>query len=175
MALDSRIIDFWQLSDEEHRFIEITPSGKYFIYDASYSYEIGAEGTRLVIHFPGETAVFTRVGSPAESLIGEWSRMVSKEEREKEEKETWIFMSDGTYIGHWDGIDWFNGFYENTGTEIRTVEFRGSVSTENYVWCHDYDGDTYEYWYDFQDSENTLLLHDIDTDEVVGTYMRFME
>lgn len=175
MALDSRLIDFWKKPTEEESFIEISPSGKFYVYDPFFSYEITNEGTKLVIHYPKETAVFTRVGEPSESLVGEWSRIVAKEGREKEEKETWIYLSDGTYIGHWDEIEWFNGFYLDIDNTVRTAEFRGTISTENFMWLQEYDGDAFEYWYELLDNENKLILHNVVTDVVVVTYVRKVE
>ena len=90
----------------------------------------------------------------------------------KDETETRIYLSDGTYVGHWDSVDWFNGFYEDTGTQLRTAEFRGNVTTESYIWYHDYDGNTYEYRYEFGDGESTFSQYDRTSNALICTLRR---
>jgi hypothetical protein len=171
MALDSRLIDLWDRIDVvEKTYYEITPSGKYFVFDQLYSYEVSTDGMILTINFPGETAVFNRVGDPATSLLGEWSRTYTR--TKKDETETWIYKSDGTYVGHWDSIDWFNGFYEDTGDQLRTVAFRGNVTTESNIWHHDYDGNSYEYRYEFNDGDNNFSQFNRNTNILVCTFRR---
>lgn len=163
MALDSRLIDLWVQIDKPSKFYyEITPSGKYFIFDQFHDYEISEDGMSIIFHFPLENAVFNRVGVSATSLIGEWTRYNS----EAEQNETVIYLSDGTFIGHWDSTEYSHGFYEDTGSQIRTINFRGTVSTQGSLFYLEANGAVHGYRYEFSDGDNIVSFYDSATDEL---------
>ena len=171
MALDARLVDLWDREDQTCKtFFEITPAGKYYVYDQFYDYSINQDCTELTIRYPNETAVFTRVGSPVQSLAGQWVRV--HDNQEKGTTETWNFNGDGTYQGHWDQSIWFSGLYEDTGAQLRTIEFRGDVITQDNIWRHVIWGNAYEYRYEFTESENVVSQYEKDTDEFVCSLRR---
>ena len=169
MTIDPRLTGFWNhVSVTDGTCFEITPAGKYFVHEPSFTYEISRDGTKLIMHGADENVVYHRVGHPTTTLAGAWSHVYS----EYGETETFIFNEDGSYINSWDGTDYSIGFFVDSQNELQIIEYRGTVTTAGN--CYRYQAapnDIYEYRFEFVD-QNSFNLYDIDSNQVESTYFR---
>jgi len=169
MPIDTRLIGFWNhASVTDGTCFEITPAGKYFVHENPFPYEISKEGTKLILHGKDEDVVYHRVGHPTTTIAGAWSHVYS----EYGETETFIFNEDGSYINSWDGTDYSIGFFQDTGSELRIIEYRGSVATDGDKYRYTAaPNDVYEYRFEFSETDS-FNLYDIDSGQLESTYNR---
>ncbi|NTV47965.1 MAG: hypothetical protein HGB11_15920 [Chlorobiales bacterium] len=130
MSIDPVLIGCWKIDRSSPDFTyEVTPTGKFFVWDRVYTYQISQDGLALTITYPQETAAFNRKGEPSSALTGCWARFYP----EDNETETCNYNSDGTYVGDWNQTDYFWGFYLDVTSTIRTGEYRASWSTNGEI------------------------------------------
>jgi hypothetical protein len=167
MSVDPRLIGFWNhASVTDGTCFEITPAGRYFVHGNPFPYEISKDGTKLVMHTSDENVVYCKVGDSTATLTGAWSHTYA----EYEETETFIFNEDGSYVNHWDGIDYSVGFFVDHKDGLQIIEYRGSVSTDGTTYRHEAaPNDVFEYRLEFIE-ENSFNLYGIDTDQLESTY-----
>lgn len=130
MALDTRLIGFWDVTEfAKGNYVEITPSGKYFIHERFFTYTVSEDGMTLTVQAPAGPEVLNREGNNTFSLKGRWT----KYHVEDDIRETIIYNDDGSYVGFWgeeSGDDYFFGFYVIEDGKLKTIEFRADVRTE---------------------------------------------
>jgi hypothetical protein len=155
MAFDPRLIGLWVLPERRDDVLyEWTPSGRLFIHDIPTPYRIGPDG--LTLEWVDAPA-FERVGEPARGLVGGWRRYHA----EDDVTETLTFSSDGSYLSAWEPGDNYWGMYEDQGSTLRTIEYRGQVTTEAGRYHHVVDSDAYDYRYDVQDDDSFTIYDDV--------------
>jgi hypothetical protein len=155
MAFDPRLIGLWSLPERQDDVVyEWTASGRLFIHDIPTPYLIGADGMTLDWV---DAPPFERIGEPAGGLAGIWRRYHA----EDDVTETLTFNPDGSYLAAWDQGDNYWGMYEDLGSELRTIEYRGQVTTEADRYRHVIGSDAYDYRYDVQDVDHFTIHDDI--------------
>lgn len=166
MALDSRLIGIWDLVGD-YFIWEISPSGKRFSQNPVMSYEILDNGTRLKITKPnGKDYYYDRFGDPATSILGEWVIQYG------DEKEYFIYNADGTFVSHWDYIDYSHGYFTYTATELTSTDYRGTISTEDDKWFLQWMDTISEARYTVNEAATEHKLLDKDSGELLATYIR---
>jgi hypothetical protein len=153
MAFDQRLIGLWVLPERQDDVVyELTASGRLFIHDIPSPYQVAADGKRLNWV---DAPAFDRVGEPATGLEGSWQRHHDQDDV----TETVTFNADGSYLSAWDPGDNYWGMYEDLGDTLRTIEYRGQVSTDEGRYRHVVSSDSYLYRYVVHD-ENSFTLFD---------------
>lgn len=166
MAFDQRLIGLWTLPERQDEVVyELTASGRLFIHDIPTPYQVAADGMSLNWV---DAPAFDRVGEPATGLTGSWTRR----HEEDDVIETVTFNADGSYLSAWDPGDNYWGMYEDLGGTLRTIEYRGQVSTDGDRYRHVVGSDSLEYRYALLD-ENSFTLFD-DANDLDYRYRRFI-
>lgn len=153
MAFDIRLSGLWVLPERQDDLVyELSPSGRLFIHGTPIPYRVAADGMSLEWVDPPP---FERIGDPATSIVGSWRRHYPADN----DTETMTYDADGSYLITWDAGDNYWGLYEDLGNALRTVEFRGTVSTEADRYRHRFGTETFDYRYAVQ-GDGSFIVYD---------------